>query len=180
MKRFMVAVMVCIGVLAVGISYTQEEQMPQMPAKVQAALERMVGTWSVEGDPGEDGIRLRGKTVVKWTPGKQYLIINSQYQIGDIRTYDNAIVGWDGLSENGIIIFRMAPVGIYGTHRIKVVSDTVNEGVENAVREGKKHEGKVRMVHQSPDKTTYYFTEQTSEGQSLPDWKAVYTRIKKN
>ena len=179
MKRFMVAVMVCIGVLAVGISYTQEEQMPQMPVRVQAALERMVGTWSVEGDPDEDGISLRGKTVVQWTPGKQYLIINSQYQIGNINSYDNGIMGWDGLSENGIVIFRMAPVGIYEKYNFKAVSDTVSEGAFKGAGMGKKQTGKVRMVQQSPDKAIWTFTEQTSGGESKPGWKVVYTRVKK-
>jgi len=179
MKRTMVAAIVSVVVFS-GISYSQEVKPPQMPEKVQAALERMVGIWSVEGDPGEDGTRLKGKTVVQWTPGKQYLIVNSEYQIGDISTYDTMIIGWDGLSKDGIILYRMAPVGQHSNLRLRVVSDTVLDGESAGVAEGKKSKAKGRFVHQGPDKVTYHETESTLGGESQPDWKVVYIRIKKN
>ena len=124
----MMAVIVSVVALWVGASHAEDQAPQAVPPKVQAALEKMVGTWNVEGDPGPDGVSLRGRSMVRWSPGKHYLLMNSRYKIGETDGSDNAIVGWDGLSEDGIIIFRKAPVGFHEIYRFKAVSDTVNEG----------------------------------------------------
>lgn len=178
MRRSRILATVCFVVLSFGSVLAEEQAPTAVPAKALRVLENMVGTWNVQGDPGEDGVALKGQSTVLWSPGRHYLLMNSRYKIGDIDAYDNGIIGWDGLSEDGIVIFRRAPIGFYETYRFKVVSETVNEGVMDGVGMGGTQKAKVRMVQQGDDKSTWYLTDQTADGQPLPDWKVVYTRVK--
>ena len=109
MRRCTIIATVCFVALSFGSVLAQQQAPTAVPEKVQAILGKMVGTWNVQGDPGEDGVALRGQSTLVWSPGGHYLLMNSRYKIGDIDGYDNAIVGWDGLSDIGIVIFRRAP-----------------------------------------------------------------------
>jgi hypothetical protein len=169
MKRFIVAVVVVFVVFATGVLYAQEDGPPKMPEKVRNTLEKLIGTWSWDAND------YRGIIAYKWDSQKFYVIGEARNITGE-HLFGSELWGWDGISEDGIIVFNMA-VSDHGSAHGKIVSDTVIEGEGTGVYGGQKTIGKNRLSFQGPDQFTIVAKGSTPEGKPTPDWKAVYTRV---
>jgi len=172
----MVAVVVVAVVFSAGVSYAQEDGPPQVPDNVQKILKNLVGKWSVKSTV--DDMILTATMVAKWGPGKQYVIANESFDTPHGKGGNHMLTGWDGLSDDGIVMYRIGIGGSHGIMRGKIVSDTLIEGENETVTRGEKYTDQARFVKLSPDKFVYTSTK-TIEGKTVVTWKSEYTRIKK-
>ncbi len=170
MKRLLVAVVIVGMVFSGGMSFAQEEA-PQMPDKVRNFLEKFVGSWSIKGEP------VKGTAVYKWDVGKNYVIGTGDVEIDDVPLNDTSLWRWDGISQNGIIVYSTSSGG-HAIDRLRIVSETVIEGRGAGVQDGKKGKGKMRVEHRDSDQFTMVFTDGVAGDEKQPDWTGVFTKIK--
>ena len=67
-----------------------------MPKKVRAFRDNLVGSWNIGGVAG-------GKYECEWNLGKNAVIGNRRFKIGDIAGSGSDLWYWDGESEDGVI-----------------------------------------------------------------------------
>jgi len=171
MRRSMVVGVVVLFLLAAGASYAQGDGPKPMPEKVRNMLEKFVGTWTREGSLGD------GDLVCRWNLDEDFIIFVHTFVAADQSISDMILMGWDGVSEDGIRTSRMMGTS-HQSSRFKVVSDTVMSGDTKGILAGKTLTAKMRFVHQGPDQFTIFNTDATRGGETLDDATAVYTRVK--
>ena len=98
MRRLLFAVVVAVGVvLCAGVSLAQEEGSVPTPQSIQKFLDKFIGTWSQDA-----GSEIESTIVFRWGSGKNNLILENEFiYIDGARYSDLALMGWDGLSEDG-------------------------------------------------------------------------------
>jgi ketosteroid isomerase-like protein len=170
MRRLMMVVVAVGIVLAAGASYGQGSG-PAMPAKVRAFLGRLIGTWDLEGGP------VKGQAVYRWDVGGNYVIGSAQDTILGQPFNDTSLWCWDGLSEDGIVLYSTSSRG-HAVDRVRIVSEMVVEGRGTGIEDGKKGSGKMRVEHQGPNRFTMAFSEAMKGGEKQPDWTGKFTRVK--
>ena len=173
MRRFMIAVVAVVVVFAAGVSFAQESGPPTMPEKVRNTLDKVIGTWSVS----EGGSGLVVKVVFRWDPGKHYVIMDGEFETEAGSLTSSALMSWDGVSEDEIVLFLIGPSG-HSIEHIRIVSETVGEGESTGSTFGKKDSSKIRNVFQGPDKFTNFTTNEIVGGERQPDSTTVFTRVK--
>ena len=171
MKRFIMALITVICVFTTGLSYAQGDGPPPIPEKVRNALERFIGTWTWEGGPW------KGEAVCRWGPGEDFVVLVNTAIIGDQNISDTVLLGWDGVSKDGIASSRMMRASHQSSH-LKIVSDTVISGETTGVLAGKTFTGKMRFVHQGPDQYTLFNTDGRRGDEAESDLTMVYKRVK--
>jgi hypothetical protein len=171
MRRLLLAVIAVGVVFSAGVSFAQEDA-PQIPEKVQAVLDSLVGDWTLKATAGD--IVQEGTMTAKWAPGRQYVVVTDS--MGD-QWGSTYLVGWDGLSQDGVVTYR---VGMGGFHAImcgRIVSDTVIESENTVVVQGQTMTDQSRTVKAGPDKFVFTSTKTVGD-QSIVTWKGEYTRVK--
>ena len=171
MRRMTIVVIAVLFV--VGVSPSLAQGPKPMPEKVRNALNRLVGTWTWVGSGGQ----VEGNAVVRWDPGKNYLINETNAMFQGERVFVTVLSAWDGVSEDGIVMHRVGPA-TSDSYRMKVISDTVMEGQMAGVLLGGKFSGKVRFVAQGPDQYTAFGTVSTPDEDAEHEMETVYSRAK--
>ncbi len=162
--------------LALGVSYAQENDQPVIPEKVMKLLEKYAGVWAIEGTMGDQPFK--GRAVVRWAPGNHCLIWSETRKIGDRPVALTALHCWDSVSEDGVISYVAYSFGGTDIIRWKVESDTVRTGQVTGVMAGAKSTGKLRIEEKSPRLFTLAYTDRTLQGVDQDDVKVVYTKGK--
>jgi hypothetical protein len=180
MKKVKVISAIILPVLAVmlamGVSYAEENDQPVIPEKVMKLLEKYAGVWTVEGTMGD--LPFKGRAVVRWAPGKHCLIWSETRKIGDRPVALTALHCWDSVSEDGIVSYVAYSFGATDIIRWKVESDTVRTAQVTGVMAGAKSTGKIRIEEKSPRQFTLAYTDRTLRGVDQSNVKIVYTKGK--
>ncbi len=171
MRRLLIVVVGILLMVAAGSSYAQGPA--PTPAKVQNVLESLVGTWTLS----EADAAPMGTIEFRWAQGKHYLIMDGHFGSGAESFASSATMSWDRATTDGMILHVVSLLG-HSTEHIKVVSDTVSEGKSTGVTMGRRDSGKTRTVRQGPDRFTIHYTDLIVGGQSQPDSKIVFNRVK--
>lgn len=141
-----------------------------MPQKVRNMLEKFVGTWNWQDE------MVQGTSVCRWDPAGNYVICQDEATPGGVRLFANTLIGWDGVSQDEIVMFEVGPA-IHDSSRLKIVSDTVMEGEGAGVWLGNKYSDTLRWESQGADQFRTVATLKTDGSESPSTSTTVYTRV---
>jgi hypothetical protein len=140
-----------------------------MPEKVQESLEKLIGTWNAIGFT-------EGKAEFRWNLSKNVLIGRIEFETEDTPLVFTSLWYWDKKSEDGVITSRTLynDLGVTNTEfRGKVLPGGIIEGKQ--IGEGLSDN--LRIEHQSPNQFTIFATNIVEDGERVPDFAVVFTRI---
>ena len=171
MKRFMIAVVIAGVLFSAGLSFAQDKDAPQMPEKVRAFLDNLVGTWDLNTEPFQVTV------TIEWDRGKNFLIGLAEGRKGNEPYSDAVFWHWDGISEDRVAMYWVAP-DTHTSAKCKILSKTLMAGEETGIQAGQTLKNTFQVESDSPDRFVIRNTKTTRGGETQPDWTGVFTRIK--
>lgn len=171
MKRSIVFAAVMVVLISSGISLAKEKAPADMPKKVRAYLDSLVGIWDVDSE------LLKGWLTMEWDPGQDYLIGRFQGTREGDPYSDCGFWHWDGVSKDGFMMSLVGP-DVHSISHCKVTSRTSAEGKEAGVLAGRKFSNVFRMESKDRDSLTYTATQSLLGGEEQPDFVAEISRVK--
>jgi len=175
MRRSILVIVAAVLVFNIGVSSAQESGQSVVPEKVQKMLEHSVGTWIDEFT--FNGIGIKRKWINKWDTSKQYVICTGTFSFEGRELISTMLLTWDGISQDGYIQFMVSPYGNNVVNRMKIVSETVEEGETTVVTSGTKVTAKLRYVFENPGRMVYTAYVSKPDGTSQVLWKGVSTKV---
>ncbi len=133
-------------------------------------LEKFVGTWNWQDE------MVQGTSVCRWDPAGNYVICQDEAMPGGVRLFASRLIGWDGVSEDEIVMYEVGPA-IHDSSRLKIVSDTVMEGEGAGVWLGNKYSDTLRWESQGADQFSIVGTLKTDGSEPPSTSTTMYTRL---
>jgi hypothetical protein len=146
-----------------------------VPKKVLAEFDYLVGDWTYSGEDGDDAVK--GTFSVKWAPGKHAILIEMSWTDPDHTAMGTGIDGWDVAKERITTLeFWSDGWSHYREYSIKSVGVWHSDVWNGVTDEGKRITGRGIVERKGPNEFVWRSEKTTLDGKPGPNTLITFKR----